>query len=150
MMFYNQDDEEEGYGGDEMYQECEVCHQEYRGFCPINSADCPYDEDEDDDFGFDDDDEEIEGLLGDDEEIEKIIDSDDEIPVEDLMDGAEPSGEEEEEEGPSKTIEEIEAEEAEAAAAARKKKKSAGKKDDTSGKASKQPAKSKSTAKTKK
>lgn len=121
---YFSDDEDEGFSGDEAYEECEVCHQEFRNSCPISSADCPYDDlagedDEDDDPDFEDV-ENLGELIGDDEEVEKIIEDDAEIPLEDLVD--EDGEEKEEDEGPSKTIEEIEAEQEEEA---RRKKKAA-------------------------
>lgn len=121
MMFYNQDEDEDSFAGDELYEECEVCHQEYHGVCPINSADCPYAEDEEDeeDLVSLDDDAILGELIGDDEEIEKIIEEEVEIPVEDLIDeedGAETEGDD----TPGKTVEELEAEAYEQAQLAKK------------------------------
>lgn len=135
MNFYNP--EEEGYSGDEPYEQCEVCHQEYHGVCPISSADCPYAEEEDDLVDLAD--ENLDDLIGDDEEIEKIIEAGAEIPAEDLID-EEPAGEKEEEDiTPSKTIEEIEAEELEKARLQKRKKAPA--KKTSAKKSAKEPAK---------
>lgn len=109
MMNYHSDEEEDGYAGDEPYEECEVCHQEFHGVCPINSADCPYAED-DDELDDLDDEENLDDLIGDDEEIEKIIEDEAGIPVEDLVDEERGEAEEEKDVTPSKTVEELEAE----------------------------------------
>ncbi|HMP74050.1 MAG TPA: hypothetical protein PKE55_12375 [Kiritimatiellia bacterium] len=100
--FYGDDDEAIG-AGDDAYEECEVCHQEFTGICPIGSADCPYadmtedDEDEGPDFEDVDD---LDELIEDDEEIEKLIDEDVEIPEEDLIDDdLEPEASDDEEVG---------------------------------------------------
>lgn len=76
--------------GDEQYEECEVCHQEFTGTCPINSADCPYADfmDDDDDVPDFEDVEDLKELLEDDEEVEKLLEEEGEIPVEDLVDDA--------------------------------------------------------------
>lgn len=99
--FGNGDDPYEA--GDEQYEECEVCHQEFTGTCPINSADCPYadfiDDDEDDAPDFEDV-ENLNELLEDDEEVEKLLEEEDgEIPDEDLVD--ERGGAEETDETPA-------------------------------------------------
>ena len=77
-------------GGDENFRECNVCHQEFTGLCPLNSATCPCldggegEEDEDDDPDFDDVDN-LGEILEEDKEVEKLLDEDDEeIPAEDL------------------------------------------------------------------
>lgn len=118
---YHADDEGESDAGDELYEECEVCHQEYDGACPIASADCPYvdaDDEEEDDVPDFEDVENLDELIGDDEEIEKIIEEDISIPVEDLRDDDAEEAEPEPDDTPSKTVEELEEE----ALAAKKKK----------------------------
>ena len=125
---FHMDDEDDNVAGDDHYEECEVCHQEYDGNCPISSSECPYEEfkDDDDDDGdsFSDVDD-LDALIGKDTEVEKIIDAGTAIPKEDLVD-EDPDSESDDSEGtePVKTIEELEAEAFEAA----KKKKRAAKK----------------------
>ncbi|MBW7908891.1 MAG: hypothetical protein H3C50_08250 [Kiritimatiellae bacterium] len=56
-------DDEGSPSGDASYEECPVCRQEFAdGICPINSTDCPYrddlDDEDEDDFGFGDADDE--------------------------------------------------------------------------------------------
>ena len=77
-------------GGDDNIRECSVCHQEFTGLCPLNSANCPMNEgggnaedDEDEDPDFDDVDN-LGEILKDDEEVEKILEDGEEIPPEDL------------------------------------------------------------------
>jgi hypothetical protein len=85
----NPDDESDFYG-DPDYEECSVCHQEFRdGFCPINSADCPYCEDEEDDFEEDDepdfeDVEDLDEILGDDEEADRLTEEEEDFSDEDF------------------------------------------------------------------
>jgi len=124
---YHADNEHESAAGDEIYEECEVCHQEFGGVCPINSADCPYADavDEDDETPDFDDVDNLDVLIGKDEEVEKIIESDIDIPLEDLIDEDAAPGKEVEEITPSKTIEELEAEELEKAKSRRSGKKAA-------------------------
>lgn len=126
---YHADDEDEAHAGDEHYEECEVCHQEFGGICPIKSVDCPYvefeeEEEEEDDPDFEDV-EKLDDLIGNDEEVEKIIEEEVEIPIEDLVDEESDGEKEPEDVGPSKTVEELEAEEEERRLAAAKKKRSA-------------------------
>lgn len=86
---YYDDEDGTANAGDEAYEECEVCHQEFTGICPIASADCPYadiDDDEEDKLPDFEDVDDLDGLIEDDEEIEKIIEEDVEIPAEDLRD----------------------------------------------------------------
>jgi len=114
---YHADGEDEGSAGDDVYEECEVCHQEFGGTCPIASVDCPYVEEDDDVDEVDDPDfedvEKLDELIGDDAEVEKIIEEDINIPVEDLMDDEAPE-KVEDDDTPSKTVEELEEEEREA------------------------------------
>ncbi|HMO51651.1 MAG TPA: hypothetical protein PKE26_10305 [Kiritimatiellia bacterium] len=131
---YHGDSEEDPFAGDDQYEECEVCHQEFRGVCPINSADCPYaddleEEEEEDELPDFEDVEDLDDLIADDEEVEKIIEAEAEIPPEDLIDeeSEEPEPEPEDDEHAGKTIEEIEAEAEEAARQKRAAKKSAAK-----------------------
>lgn len=125
---YHADDEDEAHAGDEHYEECEVCHQEFGGICPIKSVDCPYgefeEEEEDEDPDFEDV-EKLDDLIGDDAEVEKIIEEEVEIPMEDLVDEESEAEKEPEDVGPSKTVEELEAEEEERRLAEAKKKRSA-------------------------
>jgi hypothetical protein len=83
------------FPGDEDYEECPICHQEFAGVCPIKSADCPFlsgnepeEEDEEDEDGHDFEDvDSVDKLLEDDEDVEKLIEEDgEEIPPEDLED----------------------------------------------------------------
>lgn len=69
------DDEDPRQSGED-YEECPVCHQEFTGVCPINSAECPYaeeqeEEDEDDEADFDDV-ENLEEVLEEDEEADRL------------------------------------------------------------------------------
>ncbi len=85
---YQADDEDDPFGGDEHYEECEVCHQEFDGVCPIQSADCPYADiaAEDDDIPDFEDVDNLDRLIADDEEFEKLEEEEGEIPPEDLID----------------------------------------------------------------
>lgn len=71
-------DEESDLFGESEGEECPVCHQEYlNGICPINSADCPYREDAEDDLDEEDDPdfEDVENLdevLADDREADRL------------------------------------------------------------------------------
>ena len=125
---YHADDDNESEAGDDVYEECEVCHQEFGGVCPINSADCPYadmlDEDDDDEIPDFEDVKNLNVLIGVDEEVEKIIEAEVDIPLEDLIDEDE-VGKGEEEITPSKTVEELEAEELERTKSKRGRKKTA-------------------------
>ena len=75
------DDESDLFGETEG-EMCPVCHQEYaNGICPINSADCPYRENADDDLDEDDDPdfEDIENLdevLKEDKEADRLTEED--------------------------------------------------------------------------
>ena len=71
-------DEDSDLFGAADYEECPVCRQEFAdGVCPINSADCPYREDVEEDLDEDDDPdfEDIENLdevLEEDEEADRL------------------------------------------------------------------------------
>lgn len=78
-------DEESDLFGNAEYEECPVCHQEFSdGVCPINSADCPYrddveeDEEEDDDPDFEDV-ENLNEVLEDDEEADRLTEEEEDF-----------------------------------------------------------------------
>ena len=100
MSWRDDFDADEGpYVGDDQYEECPVCHQEYRGVCHINSSSCPYrDEFEDDPDEDDPDFEDVDNLKDldlKDEEVDQLIEETEELPPEDLMDEEEPLDEDE-------------------------------------------------------
>ena len=80
------------FEGDGDVELCPVCHQEFTGFCPLNSAKCPNadqiedeDDDEDEEADFDDI-KKLDAVLADDKEAEKLTEEDGDIPPEDLED----------------------------------------------------------------
>jgi hypothetical protein len=82
-------DETQIEAGDEQVEECRICHQEFTGLCPLNSARCPYmdrveegDEDEDDEGADFDDVENLDEILDEDKEAEKEIDEAGDAPPE--------------------------------------------------------------------
>ena len=84
------DDDEPSYLGDDSYEECSVCHQEYRGVCHINSSSCPYRDEFEDDLDDEDPDfedvEDLKDLDLKDDEVDQLLEETDEIPPEDLLD----------------------------------------------------------------
>ena len=79
------DDDEASYLTTGDGEICRVCHQEYTGACPLNSANCPFNEDDGEKDEFEDE-EEAEELPEDDEEADRVVDEAEEIPEEDLKD----------------------------------------------------------------
>ncbi len=81
-------DEESDLFGEAEYEECPVCHQEFRdGVCPINSADCPYREDAEDDLEEEDDPdfedvENLDEILGEDEEADRLTEEEEDFAEE--------------------------------------------------------------------
>ncbi|HMP77209.1 MAG TPA: hypothetical protein PKE12_13010 [Kiritimatiellia bacterium] len=78
------DEESEVFGAAE-YEECPVCRQEFAdGVCPINSADCPYREDAEDDLDEEDDPDfedvkNLKEILGDDKEADRLTEEEEDF-----------------------------------------------------------------------
>ncbi|MFH0909175.1 MAG: hypothetical protein V1929_10465 [bacterium] len=81
------------FEGDGEVELCPICHQEFTGFCPLNSAKCPNmdqiedeeEEDEDEEPDFDDV-KKLDSILEEDKEAEKLVEEEGDIPPEDLED----------------------------------------------------------------
>jgi hypothetical protein len=85
-------DDGPSFPGDESYEECPVCRQEFTGVCPITSAECPYldsDKSEEDEEEAEPDFEDVANVkevLVDDVEADRLIEEGDELPPEDIED----------------------------------------------------------------
>jgi hypothetical protein len=82
-----EDENQASYLSEGEGEECPLCHQEYQGACPINSAECPFREDAEDEVEDEDEDEDdadfedvahLREVVQDDEEADRLTDEEDE------------------------------------------------------------------------